>query len=33
VFAEPTDIPYGRFAVARDPQGAFFSFIKLAQTT
>jgi predicted enzyme related to lactoylglutathione lyase len=26
----PQDIPYGRFAVAQDPQGAFFSIIKLA---
>ncbi|MDQ4125781.1 MAG: VOC family protein, partial [Actinomycetota bacterium] len=25
----PTDFPGGRFAVARDPQGAFFSVVKL----
>ena len=29
VFAEPTDIPPGRFAVLADPQGAMFNVIKM----
>jgi predicted enzyme related to lactoylglutathione lyase len=29
VVMAPTDFPDGRFAVARDPQGAFFSVVKL----
>ncbi|MDG4763299.1 VOC family protein [Solwaraspora sp. WMMD406] len=30
VSVEPTDLPHGRFAVLNDPQGAFFSVIRLA---
>ncbi|MGE5287935.1 MAG: VOC family protein [Micromonosporaceae bacterium] len=30
VFEAPTDIPVGRFAVLRDPQGAFFRMVKLS---
>jgi predicted enzyme related to lactoylglutathione lyase len=29
VFAEPTDIPPGRFAVLADPQGAMFNVIRM----
>jgi len=28
----PTDLPHGRFAVLNDPQGAFFSVIRMTQT-